>query len=124
VANVRAHPALALYRTGVVHQHVEWWMTRGVRGHKCLDGRSTRNVDLKDVHMTRARPRRDVARHGVPLCLVTAGEHKARTERTQGDRNLPSDSRGRPGDDHVLPCDRVHRAKAFGFGLLALGSWL
>jgi hypothetical protein len=76
---------------------------------------------VKDVHTTGVWLRRDLARHGVSLCLVTAGEHEMRTECTQVDRDLPADSRRRSGDYHVLPCDRVHRAKAFGFWLWAFG---
>ena len=61
--------------------------------------------------MTGAWLRRDLARYGVPLCLVTAGEHEMRTECTQVDRDLPADSRRRPGDHDVFVSDPVHSPK-------------
>jgi hypothetical protein len=115
---VRAHTPLALYRPGVVHQDVERSVTRSVCGHECLNGRLTRYVDLKNVHMTRARPRRDFARQRLSFYRVTAGEHQMRPERAQIDRDLSADPRGRPGDQHLLPGDPVHKV-TLGFWLLA-----
>ena len=119
---VIAHPPLALYCAGIVDQHVERSAKRCVGSDECLDGCSTRNVHVKDVQMTRARLRRDFARHRVSLRFIATGQHEMRTERTEVDRDLPADPRGRPSNEHAFASDPIHAITALGSRLWAFGS--
>ena len=85
---VHALAPLALDGPGVVHQHVDRWMARGVRGHERLDRLPARDVHLKnvhvagDVHVARLPIGGDRACDIAPLGFIPAREHQVSAEPT------------------------------------------
>jgi hypothetical protein len=85
---VYALTPLALDGPGVVHQHVDRRMARGVRGHECLDRLPARDVHLKNVHVAGdvyvARPPigGDRACDIASLGFIPAREHQVSAEPT------------------------------------------